>query len=131
MSYKFSQYSLNQLNTCHKDLQTIAFEAITLFDFKVLEGHRSNKRQLELFEAGRSKLKPGQSKHNQDPSLAFDLVPCPIDWADSKRFVYLAGIIMGVAHMSGIKIRWGGNWDGDNIIIDDQNFDDLPHFELI
>jgi peptidoglycan L-alanyl-D-glutamate endopeptidase CwlK len=27
-------------------------------------------------------------------------------------------------------IRWGGDWDSDDIF-DDQNFDDLPHFELV
>ena len=27
-------------------------------------------------------------------------------------------------------IRWGGNWDSDGVIIRDQGFDDLVHFEL-
>ena len=29
-----------------------------------------------------------------------------------------------------IKIRWGGDWDSDNIM-KDQTFNDLPHFEII
>jgi len=28
------------------------------------------------------------------------------------------------------KLRWGGDWDSDKVF-DDQNFDDLPHFELV
>jgi hypothetical protein len=28
-----------------------------------------------------------------------------------------------------IKIRWGGDWDSDNIM-KDQTFNDLPHFQL-
>lgn len=131
MSYKFSQWSLDRLNTCDKRLQEIALEAITIIDFKVLEGHRSKARQKELYESGKSKLDAGLSKHNLDPSMAFDLVPHPIDWTDSKRFIHLAGIIIGIAKSKGIEIRWGGNWDQDNIIIDDQNFDDLGHFEIV
>jgi len=29
----------------------------------------------------------------------------------------------------GIRLRWGGDWDGDTEL-DDNKFDDLPHFEL-
>jgi hypothetical protein len=28
-------------------------------------------------------------------------------------------------------VRWGGNWDQDGVILADQSFNDLPHFELI
>ena len=39
------------------------------------------------------------------------------------------GFVKGVASQKGIKIRWGGDWDSDNDL-HDQNFIDLPHFEL-
>jgi hypothetical protein len=29
-----------------------------------------------------------------------------------------------------VKLRWGGDWDSDKDT-KDQNFNDLPHFELI
>jgi peptidoglycan L-alanyl-D-glutamate endopeptidase CwlK len=34
-----------------------------------------------------------------------------------------------VASEEGVNVRWGGDWDGDRDI-DDQTFDDLPHFEF-
>ena len=64
------------------------------------------------------------------PSLAIDAAPSPIDWNDRERFFYFAGVVKGVAEEMGIKIRWGGDWDGDNDF-DDQTFDDLVHFELV
>jgi hypothetical protein len=35
-----------------------------------------------------------------------------------------------MASSMGIKIRWGGDWNGD-WKVKDNHFDDLPHFELI
>jgi hypothetical protein len=63
-------------------------------------------------------------------SRAVDVAPYPIDWNDTRRFDHFAGIVVGIAHRSGVKIRWGGNWDRDNDL-NDQNFNDLVHFELI
>ena len=130
MAFKFGKRSLEQLNTCHSVLQDIAFEARQVLDFTVLEGFRPNHVQDEMFRTGRSKLKGGQSKHNQAPSLAMDLAPYPIDWANRERFILLAGIIKGVAATKGVRIRWGGDWDSDNDMYD-QTFNDLPHFELV
>ena len=70
-----------------------------------------------------------ESKHLD--GLAVDIAPHPIDWEDIKRFTYLAGIVVGIAHSMDIPIRWGGNWDRDNEILSDQKFDDCPHFELV
>ena len=42
---------------------------------------------------------------------------------------YFAGFVKGIALMLGIPIRWGGDWNGNNDL-KDNNFDDLPHFEL-
>ena len=131
MSYSFGSSSKKRLKECHPDLQKIMNEAIKITDFSVLCGHRTKQEQDKAFRSGRSKLKFPESKHNQTPSLAIDVVPFPIDWNDTKRFVALYGIIRGIAHMMDIKIRWGGNWDMDDEIITDQNFNDLPHFELV
>jgi peptidoglycan L-alanyl-D-glutamate endopeptidase CwlK len=35
-----------------------------------------------------------------------------------------------VANTLGIKIRWGGDWNGD-LQFRDEKFKDLPHFELV
>lgn len=47
---------------------------------------------------------------------------------DLARWYYFGGYVCGVADELGIGIRWGGDWNG-NRAIDDQSFDDLPHFE--
>lgn len=132
MANKFSKISKQRISTIDPKLQSVLFKAIQVYDFTVLEGHRSNERQDELYSQGRTKLKAGQSKHNQMPSKAVDLAPFPIDWQNLDRFIHLAGIIIGIGHSMGITIRWGGNWDRDNQIMkEDQNFNDLPHFELV
>jgi peptidoglycan L-alanyl-D-glutamate endopeptidase CwlK len=125
----FSNKSRAKLDSCHRDLQLICERVIQYYDFSVLEGYRSGDRQNELFRQGKSKLKSGQSKHNQDPSRAVDIAPYEIDWDNAKRFYLLAGMMFQAANDLGIKIRWGGDWDGD-WDHGDQSFMDLPHFEL-
>jgi len=95
-----------------------------------LEGFRGKEAQNEYFRTGRSKVEFPNGKHNRKPSEAIDASPYPIDWQDTKRFYYFAGIVKGVAAEMGIKIRWGGDWDSDNDF-NDQTFMDLVHFELI
>lgn len=126
----FSNRSRAILDTCHGDLQTICRHAIRNFDFSVIEGHRSNERQDQLFHAGKSTLRAGESKHNQTPSQAVDIAPYPIDWNDHRRFHLLAGFMFQSAANHGIALRWGGDWDGD-WELDDQSFIDLPHFEVL
>lgn len=128
--YKFSHDSISKLETCDPRLQKICKRAIEIYDFTVLEGFRDAGRQKELYDAGKSRVKSGDSKHNLMPSKAVDLVPYPIDWENTKRFYYLAGIMFTVADWYGIKIRWGGDFNMDNDF-DDGTFNDLVHFELI
>jgi len=75
-------------------------------------------------------LKYPTSKHNTYPSLAVDVMPYPIDWRDLYRIYYFVGYARGVANQMGIPIRCGADWDGD-FNLKDQNFHDLPHFELL
>lgn len=132
--YNFSTRSKRKLETVDKRLQLVANRVIDIVDFTVLEGVRGKDRQNRLFKEGKSKLEWPESKHNViDPASnakAFDLAPYPIDWNNSRRFYYLAGIVKAVAHEMGIKIRWGGDWDSDNDF-SDQDFNDLVHFELL
>ena len=47
------------------------------------------------------------------------------------RFAEFAGIVKAIGwYRYQVRIRWGGDWDGDNDL-DDQTFDDLVHFELV
>lgn len=129
MPYSFSNSSFDRLKTCHEDLQKLFTDVIKCYDCTVIEGWRSHEKQEEYFRTGRSKLRAGQSKHNANPSLAIDVAPYPIDWSDYKRFYYFSGLVKGIAFKLEISIRWGGDWDSDNNF-KDQNFHDLPHFEL-
>ena len=42
----------------------------------------------------------------------------------------LAGIMLSCAKHLGLELRWGGDWDSDSNTLD-QDFIDLPHFELV
>lgn len=132
-----SEFSYKHLNTCDIRLIEVVEIVVVQYDVRVLEGRRSWARQAQLLMEEKTTVGPGQSKHNPPTendlewkSLAVDLVPYPIDWNDAKRFIYLAGLMLGTAATLGTTLRWGGNWDMDQVIIDDQNFDDLPHFEI-
>lgn len=127
---KFSRRSLEKLSTCHPLLQDLFNEVIKYFDCTVLEGFRSQEDQDRAFFSGTSKIKWPNGKHNKVPSLAVDVVPYPIDWHNTKRFILFSGFVLGVASQQNIKIRWGGDWNM-NTFQNDQSFNDLPHFELL
>jgi peptidoglycan L-alanyl-D-glutamate endopeptidase CwlK len=130
----FSKSSLSQLDTCDPRIQDVMKKVITVFDFTVLEGFRGEEAQNRAYARGFSQVRWPQGKHNSTPSKAVDLAPYPIDWSNSEaarqRFVYLAGWVMATAASMGIKLRYGGDWDGDRDTRDEK-FRDLGHFELI
>jgi hypothetical protein len=135
MTFHFSKVSLDRLHTCDIHLQELMATALKLtpMDFTVLCGHRSIEEQQALFNAdpptthidGITRL----STHNHTPSRGVDIAPWPIDWSDRERFYFLGGLILGVAGSRGLRVRYGGDWDGDGSFRD-QHFDDLGHFEL-
>lgn len=131
---KFSQKSLERLNTCHPDLQKVFNKVIENYDCTIICGHRGKDEQDEAVRLGKSKLQWPNSKHNQLLSLAVDVAPYPINFENKHkklaRFYHFAGFFMATAETMGIKLRWGGDWDRD-LDFEDQNFDDLPHFELV
>jgi len=126
----FGKSSTENLSQCHSDLQLLFNIVVRKFDCSVICGSRTETEQNRTFLEGKSTLKYPESFHNLKPSLAVDVCPYPINWQNHKRFYFFAGYVKHVAESLGIKIRWGGDWDGDTII-DDQNFNDLPHFELV
>jgi hypothetical protein len=119
---EFGSKSREKLKTCHNDLQLLFSEVIKDFDCSVICGHRNAKEQTEAFRAGKSEVIWPKSKHNQQPSLAVDVVPYPIDWNDLDRFYIFGGYVKKTAELMGIKIKWGGDF---------KSFFDGPHFELI
>ena len=141
--YKFGKTSKEKLSSCHEDLQLIMSEVIkiTNVDFGIAEGHRSIEKQKQYFKEGKSKIDGvnKKGKHNYNPSLAVDIYPYFDNGAkwDNEHLSYLSGIIHAVSEMLfadgkiSHKVRWGGNWDMDGVILIDQSFDDRPHFELV
>lgn len=125
----FSGPSKKRLSTCDKKLQTLFNEVVKHFDCSVLCGHRGEEEQNKAYKAGNSQKQFPHGKHNKLPSNAVDVAPYPIDWDDRERFQYFAGFVLGTAKQLNINIRYGGDWDGDNDL-KDNNFDDLVHFEI-
>lgn len=147
MGYSLGNASKEKLVTCHSDLQKIMTLAISMskVDFGISEGHRTVKRQKELFDAGKSKIDGIKSlgKHNLTPSEAVDIFAYHPDLETRRKLAYdrthlgyIAGVVDAAAEIlkkSGeVKhgIRWGANWDSNGVIDYDQSFDDYPHFEL-
>ena len=125
----FGKRSRNNLATCDDRLQKVFNEVIKHVDCSVIEGHRSGERQDKLLKEGKTNVKFPNGRHNANPSRAVDVVPYPIDWDDRERFHLFAGFVLGIAKSMGINLRWGGDWN-QNFEVDDNNFDDFPHFEL-
>lgn len=89
-----------------------------------------------------------KGKHNYQPSRAIDIaiyVPKSIrpskyknyNFAyDEEHLCYVIGVIMGTAKMLfrqgriTNRVTSGLNWDGDGIILKDQNLADYPHIEI-
>ena len=102
-------------------MQVIAHEAIKIVDFSIICGYRDKIEQEKAFINKRSNLHYPESRHNTNPSMAFDCALYPIDWHDIEGFYFLAGVFVAIASPRGIDLEWGGNWD---------TFKDYPHFQL-
>ena len=132
----FSLASKQHLNSCHKDLQMLFNTVISSFDCSIICGRRGELEQNQAFADGKSKLKFPNSKHNKTPSMAIDVAPYPVDWHDVDRLNFFGGYVLGIAallHYEGFmshRLRWGGDWDR-NMILKDNKFNDLVHFELM
>ena len=126
---RFSTRSKSRLHTCDQRLVDLFKEVVKHFDCTIIEGHRGQKKQDEAYNKGNSKVKWPNGKHNKSPSIAVDVAPYPIDWADRDRFHYFSGFVLGIASQMGLNIRWGGDWDQDTKTKDNR-FDDLVHFEI-
>ncbi len=130
----FSTNSLRQLDTCDTRLQAIFHRVLVHRDCTIIEGHRPEDLQNEMFRQGRSKLKWPDSNHNDKPSRAVDVGPYymgeGIPWELRERWIYFAGYVFAVADDLRIAVRWGGDWDSD-LTFTDQSFHDLPHWELV
>jgi len=131
--YHYGAKSTERLAECSSNIQMVFNEAIKHRDISIFEGYRSNERQQELLDEDppKTKLGPGQSKHNQQPSMAVDAVPYPMvesDWEDREFWVEWTSWLKGFASGLGVTLVSGYDWDND-YDLDDQSFYDGPHFE--
>ena len=118
----FGKQSKKHRDTCHADLRRVLDEAIKHYDFSCIWGHRGKEDQDKFFELGTSTVKWPNSKHNANPSNAFDVIPYPDGFnAPDEEFYKLATHILAAASKLGVRLRWGGHW---------RSFRDMAHFEL-
>lgn len=72
---RFGKSSRVQRDTCDVRIARAADALIEVHDFSFLCGHRGEAEQNAYYDAGTSKVKYPNSKHNETPSLACDLCP--------------------------------------------------------
>lgn len=129
--YKYSKSSLDKLDTVHPDLRQLCFILIQIMDVTIIEGVRTPERQTQLVKQGLSKTTDSKHlKQSDGYSHAVDIAPYPVDWNDRERFIFMQGIIQGLAKTLGLKIRSGVDWDSDGDIKEHKFFDG-PHIELV
>lgn len=146
MSYSFGKASLARMEGLHPDLVKVLKRAIQLseIDFTLIEGVRSVARQAELYAQGRTKPGPkvtwvkisNHQKKKDGFGHAVDIYPYPVslvlkgkakDW--EPLFNKIAKAMFAAAKELNIKIRWGADWDLDNLPRE-RGETDNPHFEL-
>ena len=126
---RFGKRSKQRLSTCDERLQEVFNEVIKYVDCSVLEGHRGKERQNQLYKEGKTKVIYPKGRQNASPSLAVDVAPYPNDWNHRERVTLFAGFVIGMANRMGYTLRWGGDWNM-NFEVNDNKFDDFPHFEI-
>lgn len=139
--------SLKQRDTLMGSLRLLMDDALRISDvpFQIVQGARTIEEQQRYFNDGKSKINPrdyptreklyAAAKHVTGPGMplsrAVDII---IDVKgkeyDKAHMCYVAGVVMAIAALRGIPVRWGGNWDGDGELLSDQKLIDMPHFEL-
>lgn len=109
-------------DTLHPDLQLLCNTVIIYHDCSILFGHRDEDIQNALFADGKSKLRFPESKHNDLPSSAVDLLPYRYGYnpygskAELAYGKYFTGYVLGIAdilYQEGrmmYKVRAGANW---------------------
>lgn len=143
-SYAWGSRSRSRRDTCHPDLARVLDRAIMISprDMTIVCGARGRDAQEEAHATGASTKHWPDSKHNvadQDgneipngKSRAADLAPWihgTIPWSDEGSFYMMASVILVAAKLEGVRIRFGGDWDGDGLT-EDQSFHDIGHVEL-
>lgn len=120
-NFKLGKRSRARLVGVHPDLVAVVERAIALTDtdFTVLEGVRSEERQVELVAARVSHTMRSRhlTGHAVDLAALFD---GKVSWAWPLYHRIAAAVKQAAAEL-GVPIEWGGDW---------VSFKDGPHFQL-
>jgi len=131
---RWSEKSKRVHDELHPDLQTLVTRIRDeVVDISLVCGHRNEADQTRKYLNNVSTVQWPNSKHNSTPSRAVDLQPYPYPTHVPKLWAalgYIAGRAHAIAAEEGFLIRWGGDWNGNGDLTD-QNFDDLFHLELL
>lgn len=144
----FSPNSLDQIGTVDPSLAKVLLRARawSKVPFEVSQGARTIEQQRQYFAEKKSKVNPdayatkealyAAAKHVVGPgaplSRAVDVFTPGQEGGgyNAQALAYLAGIMDAAATSLGVKIRWGGDFDRDGIVMEKGTFIDGPHFEL-
>lgn len=119
--FRLGARSRERLLGVHPDLKQVVALALSEsdIDFTVLEGRRSETRQRELVDAGKSKTM--NSRHLTGHAVDLGaLINNKVNWSMSN-YRKIATAMKRVAKKLGTPIEWGGDW---------KTFKDGPHFQL-
>lgn len=119
--FYLSTRSHKRLEGVHPDLVRVVSIALTFstIDFTVLEGVRSEERQLKLFQAGGSTTL--KSRHLTGHAIDLGAwVGGEVRW-DWPLYYQIANAMKMAALEEDVLIEWGGDW---------RDFKDGPHFQL-
>ena len=120
---KLSERDLIRLATCDVKLQMVGEKVAVQTDIMIVCGFRDETAQNMAYDNGKSGLRWPDSKHNHEPSLAFDIVPFQhgqaIDWEAIDQWRLMASYVWEVSLKFHVPLSWGGY------------FQDYSHFEIV
>lgn len=119
--FKLGMKSKWKLRGVHQDLIKVVERAIEIseVDFTVLEGLRTEERQLQLVASGASKTM--KSRHITGHAVDLGaLIGGKISW-DWPVYSKIADAMKKASKELNIPIEWGGDW---------KTFKDGPHYQL-
>lgn len=133
MGYRYSARSLSRLHTCDPDLVLLFLEVLSdpdcPSDITILEGHRGESRQDEMYRTGKSQLRWPRSRHNSTPSMAVDAAPYvdgAVSWSWPHYWPLVAFVkskwdeLSAAGRVSG-RLVCGADWT---------SFPDGPHYQI-
>lgn len=137
--FGFSKASYDAMRGVHPDLCAVMGRALSMgvIDFSLSHGLRSQDEQDRFYRLGLSEVRFSKHQLQTDGwGHSIHAIPYPrilhgrSCWDDLPRFGVLAGVILTAASIEGVRVRWGGDWNGDGTTVD-HKFVDAGHWELV